>query len=344
MHAPLTDSNLSSTSRIELLRQFLANCPSGLGLQPDTLQGASADASFRRYFRLQGAGATCIVMDAPPSHEDCRPFVHVAGLLAQAGVQVPKVLAANLTDGFLLLTDLGTRTYLAELTPANAPRLYADATASLIKLQTGSPINQLPAYDREKLLRELQLFPDWYLGRHLNCPPDSAQQAVLRNAFETIITVNLAEPVVAVHRDFHSRNLMVTEQNNPGVLDFQDAVAGPISYDLASLLRDAYIQWPEEHQLDWAIRYWERARNAGLPVRPDFADFWRDFEFMGLQRHLKILGIFARLNYRDGKDGYLKDLPLVAHYVREVLQRYGALRPLLRLLDQTRALEPASAS
>jgi aminoglycoside/choline kinase family phosphotransferase len=293
---------------------------------------ASADASFRRYFRISSPEGTSIAMDAPPPHEDCRPFVHVARLLADAGVHAPSVLAADLERGFLLLSDLGDRTFLDALRDDDAARLYGDATAALVRWQLASRPAELPPYDEALLRRELELFPDWYVARHLGRPLAPAQREALDAVFRRIVDNNLAQPRVYVHRDYHSRNLMVTEPN-PGVLDFQDAVHGPITYDLVSLLKDAYIAWDEAQVLDWAVRYWERARRAALPVADDFAAFWRDFEWMGVQRHLKVLGIFARLYHRDGKDRYLADLPRVMGYLRRACTRYDELAPLTRLLD-----------
>ncbi|MEO8600595.1 MAG: phosphotransferase, partial [bacterium] len=249
---------------------------------PQTLRPASSDASFRRYFRVDTPdGGTAIVMDAPPPQEDVRPFIHVADVFGQAGVTVPQVLASDSENGFLLLSDLGTTTYLQQLNNDTAHTLYNDATNALIQLQSQSQPGLLPEYDRTLLLRELMLFPEWYLGRHLKATLTEAQQADLNLVFEALLTNNLAQPQVFVHRDYHSRNLMVLPQGNPGILDFQDAVYGPLTYDLVSLLRDAYIEWDEELVLDWAIRYWEKARRAGLPVNPDIDLFYRDFEFMG---------------------------------------------------------------
>ena len=306
------------------------------------LAPASADASFRRYFRATTAGGSFIVMDAPPQHEDCRPYIHVARLFRAAGANTPEVLAQDLEQGFLLLTDFGNTTYLHALDADHADRLYRDANAALVRIQTASRPGELPKYDAELLLRELKLFPDWYLDRHLRCDLTPDQRQVLERAFAAILANNLAQPRVYVHRDWHSRNLMVTDPN-PGVLDFQDAVYGPITYDLVSLYKDAYIYWDEERVLDWVIRYWEAARTAGLPVHADFADFYRDFEWMGVQRHLKVLGIFARLYHRDGKDGYLKDMPLVMHYLRRACERYVDLHPLLRLLDEIEGHAPRVA-
>ena len=303
--------------------------------KPFTLAPASADASFRRYFRVMFSDGTLIAMDAPPPQEDCAPFVHVAGLFAAAGVHVPEILAQDLAQGFLLLSDLGSTTYLQALNGEadNTDRLYRDAVAALIKIQLASRANVLPDYDETLLQRELNLFPDWYLGTHLHIVPGAAQKAELDRIFQRIVQNNLAQPKVFVHRDYHSRNLMVTTPN-PGIIDFQDAVYGPITYDLVSLFKDAYISWSEERILDWLIRYWEQARKLGLPVAGDFADFYRDFEWMGVQRHIKVLGIFSRLNYRDGKSDYLTHIPLVEEYLRKACERYRELHPLLTLLDE----------
>jgi aminoglycoside/choline kinase family phosphotransferase len=315
-----------------------------------SLAPASADASFRRYFRatfddsappaLAPGERTLIAMDAPPPMEDCRPYVRIAGLLADAGVHAPRVLAQDLDRGFLLLTDLGTTTYLDALTEATARPLYLDAIDALVRWQAASREGVLPAYDEALLRRELDLFPDWYLARHLGVSPDEATRETLERVFAQVLANNLGQPRVYVHRDYHSRNLMVSAPN-PGVLDFQDAVHGPITYDLVSLLRDAYIVWDEERQIDLAVRYWERARKASLPVDPDFGAFWRDFEWMGVQRQLKVLGIFARLAHRDGKRGYLGDMPRVMAYLRRACARYSALAPLLALLDRLEGRDPA---
>lgn len=315
-----------------------------------SLAPASADASFRRYFRATLAepwgaapGApSLIVMDAPPANEDCAPFIRVAALLADAGVHAPIVLAQDLDRGYLLLTDLGTTTYAAALTPATAPGLYGDALDALVRWQRASSAGALPAYDETLLRRELDLFPDWYVERHLRRTLSPAQRVALSGVFDAVLANNLAQPRVFVHRDYHSRNLMVASPN-PGVLDFQDAVYGPITYDLVSLLRDAYVAWDEALQLDWSIRYWERARRAGLPVHGDFADFWRDFEWMGIQRQLKVLGIFARLDVRDGKSGYVNDMPRVLAYVRAASSRYRELDALTTLLDELHGTPAPSA-
>ena len=305
--------------------------------EPWRIEPASADASFRRYFRvsLDARGESRIVMDAPPRQEDCRPFIQVADLLRQAGLNAPAVLAQDLEQGFLLLTDLGTTTYLTALQQddAGADRLFGDAVDALVTWQLASRPGVLPPYDAALLRRELDLFPDWYLARHLGREPTPQQQETLERMFALILASNLAQPSVYVHRDYMPRNLMLSRPN-PGILDFQDAVYGPISYDLASLVRDAFISWEEERALDWVVRYWEKARRAGLPVNADFGDFYRDLEWMSLQRHLKVLGIFARIHYRDGKSGYVEDTPRFVRYVRAVSGRYHALAPLTRLFDE----------
>ena len=304
------------------------------------LSPASADASFRRYFRVTLPDSTLIAMDAPPPQEDCRPFVRVAALMAGAGVHVPAILAHDLARGFLLLSDLGATTYLAALTPDNADQLFGDAIDTLVRWQLASREDVLPAYDEVLLRRELELFPEWYLGRHLGVTLSSQQSEALQKVFSLIVAANLAQSRVYVHRDYMPRNLMLA-QPNPGVLDFQDAVFGPISYDVASLFKDAFLSWEEERVLDWTARYWQKARLAGLPVSADFGVFYRDFEWMGLQRHIKVLGIFARICHRDGKSGYVEDTPRFLSYVRAVALRYAALAPLLRLLDQVQDREPA---
>lgn len=305
-----------------------------LSLYPNekfSIAPASADASFRRYFRASFADRTLIVMDAPPQHEDCQPFLHVGKLFEESGAHVPHVYAQDLAQGFLLLSDLGAATYLDALKQGNAGQLYAAATDALIKIQLASRENELPRYDEALLRRELNLFPEWYIARHLGVTLTKKQSDDLERTFQRILANNLAQPCVYVHRDYHSRNLMLSEPN-PGILDFQDAVYGPITYDLASLFKDAYIKWEEEETMDWVIRYWQKARSVGLPVREDFGEFYRDYEMMGAQRHIKVLGIFARLYHRDGKDGYLKDMPLVMHYLRRACERYIDLKPLLNLL------------
>ena len=326
-------------SRLNTLRSWLKALEPSWQLDLDTLAPASADASFRRYFRIESQKPNCgtlIVMDAPPQHEPLDAFIQVDLLLSSAGLNVPKILEQNIGEGFLLLNDLGTKTYLAELNSETADHLYKDATHALVQMQLASKPNVLPNYDEALLQRELDLFPVWYLKKHLHIQLNDLQQTQLHKAFELIIENNLAQAKVYVHRDYHSRNLMVTEKNNPGVIDFQDAVYGPITYDASSLWRDAYIAWPEDRVIDWVIKFWEEGRKAGLPMPNDFGQFYRDFEWMGLQRHLKVLGIFARLFHRDGKDGYLKDIPLVLEYAIATANRYIELKPLARILESTR--------
>ena len=326
-------------SRLNTRRNWLKALEARWQLDLDSLAPASADASFRRYFRIESKKpnfGTLIVMDAPPQHEPLDAFIKVDLLLSEAGLNVPKILEQNLAEGFLLLNDLGTKTYLAELNNKTADHLYKDATHALVLMQLASKPDVLPNYDEALLQRELDLLPEWYLRKHLNIALNEQQTEQLKKSFELIIENNLAQAKVYVHRDYHSRNLMVTEQNNPGVIDFQDAVYGPITYDASSLWRDAYIAWPEERVIDWVIKFWEDGRKAGLPMPSDFGQFYRDFEWMGLQRHLKILGIFARLFHRDGKDGYLKDIPLVLEYAIATANRYIELKPLARILESTR--------
>ena len=301
---------------------------------------ASDDASFRRYFRVRRGGGkpSLIAMDAPPEKESCEPFVRVAGLFGEAGVHVPVIHAQDLAQGFLLLSDLGDTTYLAALDQRSAGNLYGHALDALVRIQLASRPAALADYDRELLERELRLFPEWYVSRQLRRELSAGQAAALDKTFSEILENNLSQPRVFVHRDYHSRNLMVCEPC-PGILDFQDAVYGPITYDLVSLLRDAYIAWDEENVIDWAVRYWEKARSARLPVAADFGDFYRDFEWMGAQRQLKVLGIFARLSIRDGKHGYLKDQPLVMRYLRRTCERYRELAPLAHLLDDLEQTE-----
>ncbi len=324
----------SSDARLTQLKNWLIQ-QTAFPTRIDTLRPASQDASFRRYFRVDTQnGGTLIVMDAPPEQEDVRPFLRVAALLLQMGVSVPEVLAQDREQGFLLLSDLGSVMYLDQLNNDTVRPLYTDAINALLEIQIHSEPDVLPEYDRDLLLRELMLLPEWYFEKHLGVTLTESQTATLMGVFNHLLANNLAQPQVYVHRDYHSRNLMVMQNGNPGVLDFQDAVYGPITYDLVSLLRDAYIQWEEEAVIDWVIRYWEGARKIGLPVNPDIDSFYRDFEWMGLQRHLKILGIFARLAYRDNKTAYLEHLPLVLEYARKTAQRYTELAPLWRLLHE----------
>lgn len=320
----------SSDPRLEQLQEWLAQRLAGDAL---SLSPASADASFRRYFRVTTGRGSWIAMDAPPEREDCRPFVHVAQLMRVAGVNAPRVEASDLDRGFLLLTDFGTTTYLAALPAGDAGRLFGDAVDALLKWQLASREGELPPYDDALLRRECGLFPEWYVARHLGLTLSAAQQASLAGVVDLLVARALGQPRVYVHRDYMPRNLMVTEPN-PGVIDFQDAVYGPISYDMVSLTRDAFLSWEEEQVIDWAARYWEKARRARLPVDGDFSEFYRDFEWMGLQRHLKVAGIFARIHYRDGKSGYLEDTPRFIGYARAVARRYRELAPLARLLDE----------
>ena len=332
-----TPTSAEQDARLALLTEWLGTLDL---VDVGSRRAASSDASFRRYFRLDVApalraklGDTLIAMDAPPERENVPAFLHVAGLLQEAGVTVPAIVARDVERGFLLLSDLGTTTYLARLDADNAAFMYSDAVDALIKFQLNSRPGVLPEFDRAFVLREMNLFPEWYIQRHLGVTLDDKQQAQLDKVFEAITANVLSQQQVFMHRDFHSRNLMFLDQGNPGVLDFQDAVYGPVTYDLGSLLRDAYIQWDEEIVLDWVVRYWQSAKQVGLPVNPDIDAFYRDFEFMALQRHLKILGIFCRLNYRDSKPNYMGDLPTVMDYVRRTANRYTELKPLLRLLD-----------
>lgn len=319
--------------RLEQIKTWLAGLWAG---EEISLAAASADASFRRYFRATRAdGQSFVIMDAPPANEDCRPWLHVQRLFRDAGVHVPEVLAEDLERGFLLLSDLGDTTYLQAIGEGDAASLYADAMASLVRIQAASRAGVLPDYDRALLRRELDLFPEWFLARHHGIALTDDDRQAIDEVFGKILAVNLAEPRVFVHRDYHSRNLMRVDGGaNPGIIDFQDAVYGPISYDMVSLLKDAYVEWDEDVALDWLIRYWEQARKAALPVAGDFGDFYRSYEWMGVQRHVKVLGIFARLWHRDGKDGYLKDLPLVARYLRRACERYAELSTLRHLLDR----------
>jgi aminoglycoside/choline kinase family phosphotransferase len=332
-------------ARQATFNHWLARVAPAHQLQAASLRPASADASFRRYLRIHAAnGSTRIIMDAPPAHENCAPFVHVAGLMQQAGLRVPQVLDWDEAQGFMLLTDLGARTMMEALDAtrplAEARPLFDAATDALLRWQQASRPNVLPPYDEALLRRELALFPDWYLARHRGLTLTTAQQQTLASAFDLIVRRNLASPRVYVHRDFMPRNLMLPEgaETALGVLDFQDAVEGPLTYDIASLMRDAFISWPEDFVLDITIRYWQRARTLGLldfeDWHSDFGSFWRAVEWMGLQRHLKVAGIFARITLRDGKPKYLADAPRFITYIRDTAARYRELTPLLRLLDQ----------
>jgi len=335
----------SNPARQAAFEAWLSPLVPAHGLLPATLRPASADASFRRYLRLDTpSGDSLVVMDAPPEKEDCRPFVHVQALLHAAGLRVPQVLAWDEAHGFMLLTDLGAQTAIERLDardPQAAHAWYVQAVDLLIDWQRASRPGALPAYDDALLRRELQLFPDWYIARHRAVPLTGAQQAVLAKAFDAIVAQNLAAPSVFVHRDFMMRNLMVGEDGRLGVLDFQDAVLGPVTYDIASLLRDAFISWEEDFVIDITVRYWEKARRAGILGAAsssgwgaDFGEFYRAVDWMALQRHLKVAGIFARLTLRDGKPKYLQDAPRFIHYIRQTAGRYRELSPLLRLVDE----------
>jgi aminoglycoside/choline kinase family phosphotransferase len=330
--------SLSPTdARLEQLAQWLQSL---FGAPDFVLEPASADASFRRYFRVTRAGRTLIAMDAPPDKEDMRPYIRIASILVDVGVNAPRVLEQNLEQGFLLNSDLGARTYLAELDRgADAHALYADAIAALVRIQSGGRkfAAQLPAYDDALLRREMALFPEWFCGRHLGLDLTAADAAGLSAVFDALTAEALAQPRVFVHRDYHSRNLMLTdgarEGRNPGILDFQDAVHGPITYDLVSLLRDCYIAWPQERVHTWAREFRQAASSEGLDVATDERQFLRWFDFMGVQRHLKAIGIFARLWHRDGKPGYLNDIPRTLSYVRKVSADYPELRFLQQLIE-----------
>jgi N-acetylmuramate 1-kinase len=332
-----------SAERHTAFQTWLQRIATRHALQPASLTPASADASFRRYLRLQGAGcASFIIMDAPPPLEDVRAFVHVAGLMQQAGLNGPRVLEADAKQGFLLLSDLGQGLLLDALRAAALPErdaLMRAALAALLRWQQGVPAQALPPYNRALLESELALFPQWCVQKEFGITWSQAQQAAWQGVSEHLVADALDTPTVAVHCDWMPRNLMLSDSNSGsdsevglGILDFQDAVAGPITYDLASMLRDAFISWEEDQELDWAVRYWQQARAAGLPVHPDFGEFWRKVEWMGLQRHLRILGVFCRLKHRDGKPKYAEDLPRFFAYCTKVAARYGPLRPLVPLL------------
>lgn len=331
-------TNSPADIRLAALRAWLSTYEHQHGLDLPSLAVASADASFRRYFRLAstgGHGASLIAVDAPPP-EKCREFAEIARLLAQAGVHVPRVLECDLEQGFMLVTDLGTQPYIGVLAPnepARAKPLMRDALDALIRWQLASREQVLPPFDEAFLRREMELLPEWYIGRHLNQPVDEKVRGILDRTFALLVASAQTQPQVYMLRDFMPRNLMICEPN-PGVLDFQDAVYGPITYDVASLLRDAFISWDEEFELDCFAYYWERAKKAGLPVDADFGEFYRQLEWMGLQRHIKILGLFSRLHYRDGKPRYLEDLPRFVGYARKVGERYRPLAPFARLLDE----------
>lgn len=329
------------TDRQQERHAWLSGLADRYQLDLTTETAASTDAGFRRYFRIANRqNQTYIVMDAPTEHEDVRPFIRVTHLFEQAGLTVPRIYEENPQQGFLLLTDLGTKTYLDVLNEENARELFTQAIDALVKWQSASKPGVLPEYDRALLSKELNLFPEWYIGRHRGKTLDERQSALLKVCFERILQNNLSQAKVFVHRDYMPRNLMPLTSGGPGILDYQDAVYGPVSYDIASLLRDAFISWNETFVIDMTIRYWDKARQAAIPVPRDFGVFWKDVEWMGLQRHLKILGIFARLNYRDGKPKYLADTPRFIRYVRETAHRYDELKALLYLIDQIEETVP----
>ena len=356
----ISEISWAEPERARLFSQWLASVQTPFQLQPQTLRIASADASFRRYLRIDSLlenHPTLIIMDAPPQHEDCRPFVHVAQLMQTAGIRAPEILHWDEPNGFMLISDLGSQTVLQAINPEHpdmglAGKLFPQAVNTLIRWQLASDPQKLPVFSEPLLRRDLNLFPEWYIGQYRQTALTPEQQHTLETTFNQIIRRNLASACVYVHRDYMPRNLMVNDSSaspaacNPselGVLDFQDAVYGPITYDIASLMRDAFHSWDEEFVLDITIRYWEAARKAGLPVDADFSDFWVAVEWMGLQRHLKILGIFARLTLRDGKAKYLADTPRFIHYVRATCSRYRDLGPLLKLIDQIENIQPQYA-
>ncbi|TNF99663.1 MAG: aminoglycoside phosphotransferase [Gammaproteobacteria bacterium] len=316
------------SDRTEQISQWLKSH----GYDVKSLEAASSDASFRRYLRVDMADGSRIVMDAPPENKDCRPFVDVARALFNAGLNVPEILEEDIERGFLLLGDLGDRLYLDELNEETVERLYGDAIGALLAMQASGPHEgEIPPYDRELLMQEMELFRAWFLQKHLQLELDDLVNQMLDISFDLLAENALEQPQVCVHRDYHSRNLMLTETNNPGILDFQDAVFGPVTYDLVSLLRDCYIAWPREQVEDWVLGFHDLAMQSGILNRDlhyDEKQFLRWFDLMGVQRHLKAIGIFARLNHRDGKSGYLKDIPRTLNYVEEVSSRYEELEPL----------------
>ncbi|HSY07871.1 MAG TPA: phosphotransferase [Steroidobacteraceae bacterium] len=331
-------------ARLEVIRHWLSH---DLRLQHERLLPASSDASFRRYFRVFTAGGSYVVMDAPPGKEDVRPYLKVGALLAAVGAHVPHVHEIDVPRGLLLLEDLGTTSYLQRLESSDdAEALYADALRVLadIQVQGDAGAHELAPYDREALAREMALMPEWFCGRHLGFEPADAEREVLGAAFEFLITAALAQRQVFVHRDYHSRNLMVVAERNPGIIDFQDALRGPVGYDLVSLLKDCYISWPRPRVEGWVSAYRSLLMARGVAVAHE-QQFLRDFDLIGVQRHLKVLGIFARLWHRDGKRGYLLDLPRTLDYVRDTCARYSELAALGAFLERraVSALERANA-
>ncbi|TWC73309.1 hypothetical protein FBY10_10231 [Pseudomonas sp. SJZ103] len=320
---------------------ILFNAQGWGAVPPATLTAASSDASFRRYFRWDGGGRTFVVMDAPPPQENCKPFVDIAYLLSTSGINVPKIYAQDLPRGFLLLNDLGRKTYLDVINDENADQLFADAIDALLAYQQLPMDAPLPSYDVALLRRELELFPEWYVRRHLGIELDTQQQALWQRVSDHLIDSALAQPKVLVHRDYMPRNLMISEPN-PGVLDFQDAVYGPVTYDITCLFKDAFLSWPQARVREWQRSYWERAAQVGIPVQPDFEDFLRASDLMGVQRHLKVIGIFARICHRDGKPRYLADVPRFFAYIEAVLADRPELSELAELLTSLR--QPVEAS
>ena len=312
--------------RLEQLRHWLLD---ELKMRDISIEPASADASFRRYFRINGTDHSWIAMDAPPDKEDCTAFVHVAQMLEAVGVQAPHIYQYDPELGFMLLSDLGSTAYLAQLNDQQANDLYQDAIDDIVKMQSLN--NGLPAYDERLLMNEMQLFSDWYLGKHLAIELSLAQQKILSSSFDILCHNALCQPQVFVHRDYHSRNLMLTETDNPGVIDFQDAVVGPVSYDLVSLLKDCYIAWPRQKTLSW-LDYFRQQSSLCHNIPRDQFIHW--FELMGMQRHLKAIGIFVRLNHRDGKPGYLADIPRTLASVIDVGHRSHELQPMAELIAQ----------
>ncbi len=343
---PNAPSSTGVDDRYALVQTWLASLAEKYGMRADSLRPASSDASFRRYFRVDAEAGSLIIMDAPPAHEDCRPFLDIARRLDSAGLNVPRILEEDTKSGLLLLTDLGNDTYyhriVAGLDDAVLQTYYRDALQALVHMQQ-VPAGDLPVYDAVRLKQELSLFPDWYVARYCKTTLSDKEQTALEAIFGQLTAHNARQATCFVHRDFHSPNIMFNDHpengRGPGIIDFQDAVLGPISYDLVSLVMDARTTWEEPQQLDWAIRYWELAKKTGLPVPADFADFHVDYEWMGLQRNLRILGVFARLSIRDGKPHYQQHMPRVNGYVRQVAARYNAFRPLLRLLDRLDNIE-----
>ena len=303
---------------------------------PATLTAASSDASFRRYFRWEGDGRSFVVMDAPPPQENCKPFVDIVFLLAKSGINVPKIYAEDLERGFLLLNDLGNKTYLDVIDGENADALFHDALQALLAFQQLPMVAPLPSYDVTLLRRELELFPEWYVKHELGVEFDAAQQQQWQHISELLIDSALAQPKVLMHRDYMPRNLMLSEPN-PGVLDFQDAVYGPVTYDVTCLFKDAFLSWPEERVRGWLESYWQQASALDIPVQADFEDFLRASDLMGVQRHLKVIGIFARICHRDGKPRYLADVPRFFSYIEAVIARRPELAELQALFSSLRA-------